>query len=187
MSITRREFTLVTTSLVALTVLGTSDQYSNAQGTGAQEMARKNRKPPVPKEVFTVGSPEQYRKPGVYDQYNKDKRLWLVSNGSKLVALVDVCTHLGCGLNWEPNVNLFECPCHKSKFDAAGTNQPDSKAKRPLERYAISLIDDNQGQGKIVQIDPTVRLRKDRDQWNDPRAEIDLPKSDTPAAALPTP
>lgn len=180
MSITRREFTIGATSLVALTVLGCSDDSSAAQGEGVQSMARrKPAKPELPKEIFTVGSPDQYRTPGVYDAYNKTHRVWLVSNGSKLVALVDVCTHLGCELAWFSEINLFECPCHSSQFDAQGTNQEGGKAKRPLERFAIRLIDDPanaHGAGKLVQIDPAVRLRKDKDQWDDARASIDLPK-----------
>lgn len=186
MSISRREFTLGATSLVALTVLGCSDENAPGQGANAQDLGRKKpKKPPLPKEIFTVGSPDQYRNPGVYDQFNKTHRLWLVSNGSKLVALVDVCTHLGCEVEWFSETNLFECPCHSSQFDAQGTNLEGGKAERPLERYAISLIDapadvpadTSNASGKLVQIDPTIRLRKDRDEWGDPKASIDLPKA----------
>lgn len=185
MPISRREFTLGATSLFALTVLGCSDDPNAGPNVNSQ-IKRKPEKPELPKEIFSVGSPDKYRKPGVYDEYNKTHRTWLVSNGSKLVALVDVCTHLGCELAWLPEINLFECPCHTSQFDAQGTNQEGGKAKRPMERFAISLVDDTQtgaqaGQ-QVVQIDPTARLRKDRDQWDDERASIDLPKSEVPAS-----
>lgn len=176
MDITRRTFTLGATTFVALTVLGRGVKaYGQlASSNGPVHFAKKSDRASLPRKPFDAGSPKDYLKPGVYDKYHKTHRTWLVSDGSKLVALLDVCTHLGCELNWSADIELFECPCHTSEFDAQGINQEGGLAKRPMERFAISLAGEKDS--RIVRIDPRVRLRKDRDQWNDPRAAIDLPR-----------
>lgn len=30
------------------------------------------------------------------------------------------CSHMGCGLKWNPKENVWECPCHGSRFDENG-------------------------------------------------------------------
>jgi Rieske Fe-S protein len=158
--------------LVSLTVLGCSnDQPSNPTQAAS---TKKKEKPPIPTEPFLIGAPEQYREAGVYSQYSETHRLWVMSTGKSVVALADLCTHLGCGLEWNAELNLFDCPCHTSQFDAWGSPQEGSKAKRALERYAVTLVDTPQG--KQIQVDPAVRLREDKGQWDDPAASIALPK-----------
>lgn len=61
--------------------------------------------------------------------------------GEKLAAFMDKagelhlmsakCTHLGCTVAWNPGEGTFDCPCHGSRFGAAGevVNGP---AQRPL-------------------------------------------------------
>jgi menaquinol-cytochrome c reductase iron-sulfur subunit len=31
------------------------------------------------------------------------------------------CTHLGCPVNWQPDAQLFLCPCHGGVYDADGS------------------------------------------------------------------
>lgn len=173
MTISRRQFAAATTAtLLSLTILGCGDAQS-AQNA-SPSASRKKDKPPLPKEPFLIGSPEQYREAGVYTQFNESHRLWVMSTGKSVAGIVDLCTHLGCGLTWNSEINLFECPCHTSQFDAWGTPLEGGKATRPLERYAISLVDTPQG--PQIQIDPAQRLREDRGQWQQPNASIDLPR-----------
>ncbi len=40
--------------------------------------------------------------------------------GQELKVLSDVCTHLGCRVTWDPNRQLFVCPCHDGFFMADG-------------------------------------------------------------------
>ncbi len=43
------------------------------------------------------------------------------------------CTHMGCGLVWNPDEKSWDCPCHGSRFDADG-KLLDNPAKKSLER-----------------------------------------------------
>lgn len=45
-----------------------------------------------------------------------------------------VCTHLGCIVNWRPDLGEFHCPCHGSIFDHNGAVLR-GPAPRPLPRY----------------------------------------------------
>jgi Rieske Fe-S protein len=36
------------------------------------------------------------------------------------VMFSSVCPHLGCSYEWQPEANLFICPCHGSEFDSEG-------------------------------------------------------------------
>jgi menaquinol-cytochrome c reductase iron-sulfur subunit len=47
----------------------------------------------------------------------------------KIVALSAVCPHLGCAIGWDAAARNFLCPCHDSRFSAAG-----DKLTGPSER-----------------------------------------------------
>jgi nucleotide-binding universal stress UspA family protein/nitrite reductase/ring-hydroxylating ferredoxin subunit len=67
----------------------------------------------------------------------------ITSAGEKLAAYVDEagemhlmssrCTHMGCTVAWNVGTNLFECPCHGSKFHPNGevANGPAARALPP--------------------------------------------------------
>src|ERR1043166_1554335 len=47
----------------------------------------------------------------------------------KIVALSAICPHLGCAIGWDSAARNFLCPCHDSRFSAAG-----DKLTGPSER-----------------------------------------------------
>lgn len=53
----------------------------------------------------------------------------------KLVSTEDTkrCTHMGCKLSWNPQEDIWECPCHGSCFDRDG-NLLDGPAVKPLDK-----------------------------------------------------
>ena len=44
-----------------------------------------------------------------------------------------VCRHMGCRLNFNPEEQTWDCPCHGSRYDRAG-NLLDGPAQKPLKR-----------------------------------------------------
>ena len=48
------------------------------------------------------------------------------------------CTHMGCILNYDKNTKLFNCPCHKSRFDITGAKLR-GPAKRDLDKIAFKI------------------------------------------------
>jgi Rieske Fe-S protein len=52
----------------------------------------------------------------------------------RLQCLSAVCTHLGCHVQWNDAERSWDCPCHGSRFDAAGRvlNGPAVRALRPV-------------------------------------------------------
>lgn len=61
---------------------------------------------------------------------------WSKTGG--FVAISPICTHLGCLVSWEPQRNIFLCPCHGSEFDKYGrvVHPP---APRPLDYFDITV------------------------------------------------
>ena len=174
-SMTRREFTAATTSVVALTVLGCDSRADQTENTPEAMSAakgktndKKKNKANLATEPFLVGQPGQYTKLGVYTEYKDDKGVWLVSDGRELVALSATCTHLACSTDYDPAKGQFECPCHESRFSLEGKNDKYAKAKRPLERCTVRLVD---GQ---IEVDPTRRLRQEKGEWSDAAAALPL-------------
>ncbi len=62
----------------------------------------------------------------------------LVAGG--FMALWQRCVHLGCRVPWCNTSQGFECPCHGSKYNAAGEYES-GPAPRNLDRFVVELQD----------------------------------------------
>jgi Rieske Fe-S protein len=51
-----------------------------------------------------------------------------------------VCPHLGCAIGWDAAKKNFLCPCHDSRFDAAGTRMT-GPAERGLDPLPLEVKD----------------------------------------------
>jgi menaquinol-cytochrome c reductase iron-sulfur subunit len=61
------------------------------------------------------------------------KAVWAVKREDGQVTIFSpICTHLGCGFNWDGADSKFKCPCHGSVFDASGKVLA-GPAPRPLD------------------------------------------------------
>lgn len=178
MSINRRTFTAVAAaSGAALVVMGPEALAQGARQAQRTDQPRPNdlkedNKAKLAKEPFSIGAPARYREPGLYQDFKRDKGVWIISDGKTLVAMSATCTHLACTTHWDPVKQQFKCPCHNSRFSLEGINQQGSKAKRPLERCSVRLAQTQSGVEIVV--DPTRRLRQDKGEWSDPAASAPL-------------
>jgi cytochrome b6-f complex iron-sulfur subunit len=68
-----------------------------------------------------------------------------VRDGNSFKALSVVCQHLGCAVEFSKEKNIFECPCHGSKYYRNGVNFA-GPAPRPLNHFEV-VLDDS---GKLV-------------------------------------
>src|SRR5688500_2937026 len=118
---------------------------------------------------FKVGRPEDFPKGVVDERYKESNGVWIVNLGDRLVALIAVCTHLGCPPAWLEAQNKFKCPCHGSGYYKTGINF-EGPTPRPLERAAIAVDPED---GQIV-VDKARRYQWERGQWEDPASFIVL-------------
>lgn len=98
-----------------------------------------------PPEQFIAGEPSDYNAGSVSAAYKDQYRVWITNLGDRIVAILAVCTHLGCTPNWIDSQGVFKCPCHGSAYYQNGVNFA-GPAPRPMDRVAVRL----NPQGKIV-------------------------------------
>jgi len=96
-----------------------------------------------PSPVFPVGFPVDYV-PGTVTTL-KARKVFIVREGNSFKAISVICQHLGCAVHWTKEKNIYECPCHGSKYYKNGVNFA-GPAPKPLYHYEMS-VDDN---GKLV-------------------------------------
>ncbi|HZQ08875.1 MAG TPA: Rieske 2Fe-2S domain-containing protein [Anaerolineae bacterium] len=77
---------------------------------------------------------------------NTSARAWISNTDQGVIALYNVCVHLGCLYGWQPVTNRFECPCHGSKYQKNGT-YIEGPAPRSLDRFIITFTD---ASGKVL-------------------------------------
>jgi len=112
-----------------------------------------------------VGKPSEFLSGTVDTRFKDQHGVWIVRDDeNRIFALKTVCTHLGCTPNWIESRNKFKCPCHGSGYLRSGVNV-EGPAPRPLDRYKITLADDEQ-----ILIDKSVVYQsvagKDPDETN---------------------
>jgi cytochrome b6-f complex iron-sulfur subunit len=89
--------------------------------------------------VFSLGmAGDVLPKPTDPPMHNTDGKFWLSNVNGTIIALYDVCVHLGCLYQWQPVTNRFECPCHGSKYQKNGT-YIEGPAPRSLDRMVVSF------------------------------------------------
>jgi cytochrome b6-f complex iron-sulfur subunit len=96
-----------------------------------------------PSPVFSVGLPVDYASGSITTL--KTRKVFIVREGNSFKAISVICQHLGCAVHWTKEKNIFECPCHGSKYYKNGVNFA-GPAPKPLYHYEMSLDDD----GKLV-------------------------------------
>lgn len=96
-----------------------------------------------PSPVFSVGFPSSFAENTITTL--KSRKVFIARDGNSFKAISVICQHLGCAVHWTKEKNVFECPCHGSKYYRDGVNFA-GPAPRPLYHFQISLSDD----GKLI-------------------------------------
>ena len=102
--------------------------------------------------VIVAGALEMFE-PGSVTAFPEGKfYLSRLQNGGFL-ALSRQCTHLGCTVPWDSQVERFVCPCHASEYDSRGDvlNPP---APRALDLFAVRI------ENGIVKVDVGQPLKR---------------------------
>jgi len=89
-----------------------------------------------PSPRFTVGEPKSFPENSVTKL--KSRSIFIVRDGDSFKALSVVCTHLGCAVEFSKEKNIFECPCHGSKFYRNGVNFA-GPAPKPLNHFEMVM------------------------------------------------
>lgn len=118
-----------------------------------------------PEMDFIAGRVEDYEE-GVDERWTNGFGVWMVKEEGKLVALSNICTHLGCVPTWMPAELKFKCPCHGSGYYTNGINF-EGPAPRPLERFKITLTPEG-----TIKVDKTKIYRYEKGQWDHPDSFI---------------
>ena len=67
-----------------------------------------------------------------------DRIIVIRTSPSAIVALSNICTHLGCGVRYNGTQGILQCPCHGSEYSLTG-QVLQGPAVRPLTRYTTQL------------------------------------------------
>lgn len=97
--------------------------------------------------IFKAGFPIDYVPGSVSERFKDEERVWIIRQiDGSFIALIAICTHLGCTPRWLSSENKFKCPCHGSGFrgNPLYGMHFEGPAPRPLERCSISLSPDGQ-------------------------------------------
>ncbi len=91
----------------------------------------------VESNYLDAGTPNEITK-GTITSFRSSQFFIYCANDGGMLAFSAACSHLGCAINWEPNKQLFICPCHSSKFDSKG-NVLNSPAPRALDLHPLKI------------------------------------------------
>jgi len=80
----------------------------------------------------------RYRETDGWRQTVVRRTVYALRDGPKILVLSNICTHLGCGVRWEPGKELYVCPCHNGFFSRTG-EVASGPPPAPLERYRYRI------------------------------------------------
>ena len=91
---------------------------------------------------------------------DKEESVIVARTGAKLFAFSLACPHQNTVLRWDSGNNRFQCPKHKSRYQADGVFI-DGRATRGLDRFAVRRVDDK----LVVNLDALFQENKNPTEW----------------------
>ena len=77
---------------------------------------------------------------------------WVFRLDGKVTAISPSCPHLGCGVHWDSDKDLFICPCHDSEFALDG-QVLSGPSPRALDRFDARVEGDRIWLGSVRRSD----------------------------------
>jgi len=50
-----------------------------------------------------------------------DTKVAVYNSGNELLVLENICKHMGCQTDWNAETQIWECPCHGSRYSSDGS------------------------------------------------------------------
>jgi Rieske Fe-S protein len=93
-------------------------------------------------------------------QIDKEESVIIARAGAKVFAFSLACPHQNTALRWDADNNRFQCPKHKSKYEADGTFIS-GRATRSMDRFAVR----RDGTNLIVDLDRLYEQDDNPTEW----------------------
>lgn len=98
----------------------------------------------------------------------REGRFFLLHAPGGIIAAYRKCTHLGCTVPFSVEKDLFECPCHGSRYDKRTAVVLKSPAPRPLQLFHITRAETG---ALVVDTNPLNVIDRGQ-EWDDRDLEI---------------
>ena len=97
--------------------------------------------PPVKLVQVLAGKTEDIPNDGVRAVKLPLGPVMLSKTGAEIRALSGICTHLGCVVQWKPEIKRFVCPCHQGVYNIDG-QVISGPPPRPLQSLKVVIKGD---------------------------------------------
>jgi cytochrome b6-f complex iron-sulfur subunit len=74
-------------------------------------------------------------------RFGSQPAILIDTTGGELKAFSATCTHLGCIVQYRPDLSQIWCACHNGHFDLNGKNV-EGPPPKPLEQYVVNVRGD---------------------------------------------
>jgi cytochrome b6-f complex iron-sulfur subunit len=98
----------------------------------------------------------------------REGRFFLLHAPGGIIAAYRKCTHLGCTVPFNTSRDLFECPCHGSRYDKNTAVVLRTPAPKPLQLFHIS----ESASGVLIVDTNPLNVIDRGDEWDDRYLEI---------------
>ncbi len=76
---------------------------------------------------------------GYLDQLIRGTVYVVAENLQSFTVFSNICTHAGCAVRWEPDKQVFYCPCHNGMYNINGQVAA-GPPPRPLDRFPYKVV-----------------------------------------------
>ena len=97
----------------------------------------------------------------------REGRFFLLHAPGGIIAAYRKCTHLGCTVPFSSAREMFECPCHGSRYDKRTATVLRTPAPRPLDLFHISELPSG-----VLVVDTNPLNVMTRNEWDARQLEI---------------